>query len=112
MQRSISPGVQWRFKIYSVKPIAALFIFISFLATVPALRAEPMTAAVVRTVLNQPEPRLDFLAAAVTFDRLIDNNSDGSATRALVARLEDAARQMAGPKPSEAYKLAAVRQAI
>ncbi|MGA9581683.1 MAG: transglutaminase family protein [Allosphingosinicella sp.] len=64
------------------------------------------------TVLNQPESRLDFLEAAVTFDRLIDKSSNVSATRALVARLEDAARQMAGPKPSDPYKLAAVRKAI
>jgi len=66
----------------------------------------------VGAVLSQPETKLDFLEAAVTFDRLVDKNSDVSATRALVARLVDAVRQMAGPKPSDAYKLAAVRQAI
>ncbi len=76
------------------------------------MRAEPVPAEVVRAFLSQREPRLDFLEAAVTFDRLIDRNSDGSATRILVARLEDAARQMAGPKPSDAYKLAAVRKVI
>ena len=66
----------------------------------------------VKSVLSGPQPKLDFLEAAITFDRLIDKNSDVAATRALVARLEDAARQMAGPKPSDTYKLAAVRKAI
>jgi regulator of sirC expression with transglutaminase-like and TPR domain len=66
----------------------------------------------VSEVLSQPEPALDFLEAAIAFDRIIDKNSDVVATRALTARLEDAARQMAGPKPSDAYKLAAVRKAI
>lgn len=81
-------------------------------STAPPLRSEPIPAELVSAVLNQPESRLDFLEAAVTFDRLIDESSNGSATRATVARLVDAARQMAGPKPSNAYKLAAVRKAI
>jgi regulator of sirC expression with transglutaminase-like and TPR domain len=66
----------------------------------------------VKAVLSQPESKLDFLAAATAFDRAIDKGSDTSAARATVARLVDAARQMAGPKPSDRYKLAAVRKAI
>lgn len=46
------------------------------------------------------------------FDSLISKSSDVSATRAIVARLVDASHQMAGPNPNDAYKLAAVRQAI
>ncbi|HYI38707.1 MAG TPA: transglutaminase family protein [Allosphingosinicella sp.] len=65
-----------------------------------------------REVLGRPEARLNYLDAAIIFDRLIDSRSDVVATRATVARLTDAARQMAGPRPSDAYKLAAVRQAI
>lgn len=70
------------------------------------------TAEAVREILNRPESRLDYLEVATTFDRLIDKSSNSTATRATVARLLDAARQMAGPKPNDAYKLAAVRQAI
>jgi regulator of sirC expression with transglutaminase-like and TPR domain len=69
-------------------------------------------AETVNEVLRRPEARLDYLEAAITFDRLIDKDSDVPATRAMVARLVDAARQMAGPGPSDTYKLAAVRQAI
>jgi regulator of sirC expression with transglutaminase-like and TPR domain len=69
-------------------------------------------AAVVHTVLSQPESRLDFLEAAMTFDRVIDKAGTNSSAPATVARLVDAARQMAGPEPTDAYKLAAVRKAI
>jgi regulator of sirC expression with transglutaminase-like and TPR domain len=62
--------------------------------------------------LSRPESRLDYLDAATAFDRLIDKSSNTSATHATVARLVDAARQMAGPKLTDAYKLAAVRKAI
>lgn len=79
-------------------------------ATIAQARTEiPDT---VREVLSWPESHLDYLEAATIFDRLIDNSSNSSATRAMVAHLVDAARQMAGPKPTDAYKLAAVRQAI
>jgi regulator of sirC expression with transglutaminase-like and TPR domain len=97
---------------FGVSAIAALFLFISGFANASRVQAAPIPAETVRDVLSRPEARLDFLEAAVTFDRLIDGNSQVSATRALVARLEDAARQMAGPRPSDAYKLAAVRKAI
>jgi regulator of sirC expression with transglutaminase-like and TPR domain len=49
---------------------------------------------------------------STAFDRAIDKGSDTSAARATVARLVDAARQMAGPNPNDRYKLAAVRKAI
>jgi regulator of sirC expression with transglutaminase-like and TPR domain len=69
-------------------------------------------AGVVHTVLSQPESRLDFLEAAMTFDRVIDKAGTTSSAPATVARLVDAALQMAGPEPTDAYKLAAVRKAI
>lgn len=85
----------------------------------PAFAAAPVQAYAqltpadtVREMLSRPESRLNYLEAATTFDRLIDKNSDGAATRATVARLMDAARQMAGPGPNDTYRLAAVRQAI
>ncbi len=63
-------------------------------------------------MLDAPESRLDYLEAATTFDRLVDKDSNVAATNAIVARLVDAARQMAGPKPNDSYKLSATRQAI
>jgi regulator of sirC expression with transglutaminase-like and TPR domain len=92
----------------------AVAIFFTWVGT-PASAIAPgnsSPAQAVREILNRPESRLDYLEAAIAFDRLIDKNSPIPATRATVARLVDAARQMAGPRPSHAYKLAAVRQAI
>lgn len=71
-----------------------------------------LPATVVRRVLNAPTAHLDYLEAATTFDGLIDKDSNIAATNATVARLVDAARQMAGPKPNDSYKLSATRQAI
>lgn len=81
---------------------------VSVSAAVPAQKP----AETVREVLSKREAKLDYLDAALTFDRLIDKRADAAATRAMVARLIDAARQMAGPRPTDTYKLAAVRQAI
>jgi regulator of sirC expression with transglutaminase-like and TPR domain len=90
-----------------------LLLLAIVLAPAPAIvRAQPTAAEVVGEVLSRPEGRLNYLDAATAFDRLIDKDSDITTTRATVARLVDAARQMAGPKPSDAYKLAAVRKAI
>lgn len=111
IQKSICLG-GWNFKNCRVSRVTTLITYLLFWATTPAIQAQPMPAKVATTVLGQPESRLDFLEAAVTFDRLVDKNSDVSATRALVARLVDAAQQMAGPSPTDRYKLAAVRKAI
>jgi len=66
----------------------------------------------VQAILNQSDSNLDYVEAALAFDRLIDNKADTATARAVVARLVDAARQMAGPHPTNTYKLAAVRKAI
>lgn len=91
--------------------VVLLFIWVG----TPASAAAPgnsLPVQAVREILSRPESRLDYLEAVIAFDRLIDKNSDIPATRAMVTRLVDAARQMAGPKLTDAYKLAAVRQAI
>src|SRR3954466_8260349 len=101
--------MRWR----AVPFFAARLLFILAVAAVPAqAQALPTPARIVSEVLSRPETRLDYLEAALAFDRLIDVHSDSAASRAMVARLTDAARQMAGPHPNDAYKLAAVRQAI
>lgn len=106
------PNDVGRFENSSVSAVKAVFLFILLLVFAPPLRAESIPAEAVKTVLGRPETELDFLEAAVTFDSLIDKSSDVAATRALVDRLVDAARQMAGPRPNDTYKLAAVRQEI
>ena len=91
----------------------ALFLICVATASMGSMgEAAPSPAGTVGEMLNRPEARLDYLEAAITFDQLIDKDSDVFTTRATVARLTDAARQMAGPQPSDIYKLAAVRQAI
>lgn len=86
-------------------------------ALVPArlVAAEPSTAspsALVRAMLDRPESEQDFERAAIAFDRFLDPGAKVAVTEAMIARLVDAARQMAGPNPSDAYKIAAVRKAI
>jgi regulator of sirC expression with transglutaminase-like and TPR domain len=108
-----APGLATVFQIPKRSILAAALL--GSLAWAP-ITAEAETRSLevetVKAVLSQPESNLDFLAAATAFDRAIDKGTDTSAARATVARLVDAARQMAGPKPSDRYKLAAVRQAI
>lgn len=94
--------------------IALLALGLSF----PAAQAKPAHAqavssvAVVRRILDAPNARLNYLAAATTFDRLVNKNSNIAATNAIVVRLVDAARQMAGPNPTDSFKFAAIRKAI
>ena len=94
--------------------LAAVLLLAMWAFPATATIAQPRleAAETVREILNRPESRLDYLEAAIAFDRLIEKDSDASVTRATVARLVDASKQMAGPKPSDAYKLAAVRKAI
>jgi regulator of sirC expression with transglutaminase-like and TPR domain len=89
-----------------------MFLTLAFTASWGQALAQSPPAETVRDMLSRPEARLGYLDAAIAFDRLIDKDSNTPATKTMVARLVDAARQMAGPKPSDTYKLAAVRQAI
>jgi regulator of sirC expression with transglutaminase-like and TPR domain len=72
----------------------------------------PAPAYAIRETLQQPESKLDYLQATIAFEKLIDSANDATITEAMVARLVDAARQMAGPNPTDTYKLAAIRKAI
>jgi regulator of sirC expression with transglutaminase-like and TPR domain len=89
-----------------------LLLLLAFTTAPTTAQAPSGPAKTVREILSQPEAQLDYLHAATTFDQLIDKSSDIAATKAMVARLVDAARQMAGPNPSDTYKLAAVRKTI
>lgn len=90
--------------------ILLALMVINYAAT--AAFASPVPTSVIREHLQRPEPQLDYLQAAVTFDKLIEPASEAAITEAMVARLVDAARQMAGPNPNDTYKLAAIRKAI
>ncbi len=74
--------------------------------------AQATPVRVVRAALSPVESHFGYLAAATEFDKLIDPSNDTAVTEAIVARLLDAAKQMAGPNPTDAYKLAAIRKAI
>lgn len=79
-------------------------------ALAPTAKVSP--AHLVRQTLQQPESQLDYLQTTVAFEKLTDSASDATITEAMVTRLVDAARQMAGPNPTDSYKLAAIRKAI
>ena len=93
-----------------------------FAVILPILSPETVQAAmpiaatspvyVVHQTLRQPESQLDYFKAVIAFEKLIDPSVDATSSEAIVARLVNAARQMAGPDPNDAYKLAATRQAI
>lgn len=92
---------------------ATLMLLGSTLASNPvAAQTRSTVVESVTALLSKPESSLDFLDAAIVFDEAIGGSRDTANARRTVARLVDAARQMAGPKPSDAYKLAAVRKAI
>jgi regulator of sirC expression with transglutaminase-like and TPR domain len=80
----------------------------AFSASVPA----PSPADAVGSILAVPDDEIDYAAAAISIDNLLDPKSEPAITRAIINRLVGAARQMAGPNPTEAYKLAAIRKAI
>lgn len=93
------------------KTLASIFLWI--IAPTPTIaQSKASPAETVKAILERPAARLDYLDAAKTFDGLIDKTSNIPATNAMVARLVDASRQMAGPNPSDSYKLSAMRQAI
>jgi len=79
-------------------------------AAPPSRAAQPVMA--VSSLLRDSSAQTDYLDVAMTLDKLVDPASNTPATAALVNRLVDAARQMAGPKPTDSYKLAAIRKAL
>ncbi len=67
---------------------------------------------VVRRVLNTPDGDLDYLDAKLTFDRLIDPFVSEEWIAAEIDALEAAARELAGPWPSDFATLSALRKVI
>lgn len=83
------------------------------LAPVSALaKTSQSVPSLIASILAGAESQLDYAKAALAVDALIDPAANLQASEAVIARLVDAARQMAGPNPTDAYKLAAIRKAI
>lgn len=90
-----------------------LFFFILLFFAPAASNAAPLSPDLaIRIMLTKPDRQLDYRAAVLTIDSQVDPTSQPGSTTALIDRLVDAARQMAGPKPTDSYKLSAVRKAI
>ncbi|MEP7007208.1 MAG: transglutaminase family protein [Sphingomonas bacterium] len=85
---------------------------LTFQGSIRAGTAPLSPAAAIHEALTRPDSQLDYSAAIIAIDGLIDPTSEPSTIKAMIDRLADAARQMAGPNPTDAYKLAAVRKAI
>jgi len=94
-------------------PVVRLFFFILiFLGPVASSAAPLSPVSAVRNMLTRPDRQLDYGEAIIAIDGVVDATRQSSSTTAMIDRLVDAARQMAGPKPTDSYKLSAVRKAI
>jgi regulator of sirC expression with transglutaminase-like and TPR domain len=90
-----------------------LFATATLAGSLPTVAATPLSpSGAVREILNRPESQQDYATAELAFGRLIDSNADAAIDKAMIDRLVDASRQMAGPSPTDSYKLSATRQAI
>ncbi|MDQ4087728.1 MAG: hypothetical protein M3177_06940 [Pseudomonadota bacterium] len=69
-------------------------------------------AAAVRRILSQPDRALEYGAAKLAFDKLVDPAADVGAAMAELDRLAGIAAAMAGPAASEGAKLGAIRNLI
>lgn len=98
----------WPFRLIRLL-VFLLTLFTSQLASA-APRPDPVT--VVKSILNAPDSRLDYLEAQIAFDRLFDDAADPVAMRKIVDRLVMAARSLAGERPSDGAKFDAIRRVI
>lgn len=89
-----------------------LFFILIVLGPAAASAAPLPPVSTVRNLLTRPDSQLDYGEAIIAIDRMVDPASQSNSTTAMIDRLVDAARQMAGPKPTDSYKLSAVRKAI
>jgi regulator of sirC expression with transglutaminase-like and TPR domain len=69
-------------------------------------------AEVVATVLAAPDDRLDYARAKIAFDEIVDPTINSAAVQRELARLTNAASELAGASEDYKVKLGAVRRAI
>jgi regulator of sirC expression with transglutaminase-like and TPR domain len=79
----------------------------------PALsQSPPSPAAVIQSILSQPDDQLNYGRAKLTLDRIIDPAINAESTLAELDRLARNASSLAGPAASLDAKLAALRRVI
>lgn len=76
----------------------------------PSARADRVSA--IKAVLDLPDAELDYARAKLAFDQLIDPSLNADAVLAELDGIAVAARKLAGPTPSDAAKLTALRRLI
>jgi regulator of sirC expression with transglutaminase-like and TPR domain len=69
-------------------------------------------AAVILSLLDEPEERIDFAKAKLTIDRLVDHKIDVALWQARIDQMVQTAKTMAGPNATAIQKLTAVRRFI
>jgi regulator of sirC expression with transglutaminase-like and TPR domain len=67
---------------------------------------------VTRRVLSPPDDRLDYANAKLALDHIVDPSINADATLAQIERLAAQATALAGPRATDAAKLAALRNVI
>lgn len=94
------------------RQVASCFLTSTLLLIPDLAVAFQSRVAVDMGFLAKPDSQLDYATAALAIDRLVDPAANVQTSEVMITRLVDAARQMAGPNPTDAYKLAAVRKTI
>ncbi len=97
-----------RMPLLSRRQVSCGLLASALLPSATLANARQIAPPLVAGLLGKTDSRLDYAEAALAIDAMIDPAADLKETSATIARLIDAARQMAGPT----YKLAAIRKAI
>jgi regulator of sirC expression with transglutaminase-like and TPR domain len=100
---------------YALNSFATLITLVLALVgwPVPAKAQQPNSpGAAVGAVLSLPDSQLDYGRAKLAFDRIIDPSIEADATHAEVESLAAHATALAGPRATDAAKLAALRRVI
>lgn len=95
----------------SISVAAALSIFLGFVTPAFA-ESGPAKAHRVAELLKSADGGLDFVEAKLAIDKIVEPTIDTEATLAELDQLTAAVRVLAGPNPTSAQKIAAVRKVI
>ena len=92
--------------------VFAIVTVIAYLCCAAAAQTPGKTVATIKSIVQKADDRTSYVQAYGTIEASVTNSPFPSASTAMIDRLVDAARQMAGPNPTDSYKLAAIRRAI
>lgn len=103
----------WRASFNRRIGVVLAFFFAAFGQEVAAF-SQPVSSPseIVRIILDPPDNQLDFGRARLAFDKVIEPLLDADAALAEVERLATRATALAGPRATDAAKLAALRRVI